>query len=80
MKKATLKPGVYRHYKGAEYWVERVAKHSETEEELVVYQALYGDYSWWVRPKSMFLESVEIEGETIPRFDWIRAEPETSSK
>ncbi|WP_231870749.1 DUF1653 domain-containing protein [Marinomonas aquimarina] len=76
MKKATIKPGVYRHYKGAEYWVERVVRHSETDEEMVMYQALYGDYGWWVRPKTMFLESVEIEGETIPRFDWIRAQIE----
>lgn len=72
MKKRGIKAGVYRHYKGAEYWVERVVRHSETEEELVIYQALYGDYSWWARPKNMFLESVEIEGECIPRFDWIR--------
>lgn len=78
MKKSSIKPGVYRHYKGAEYWVERVAQHSETEEEVVVYQALYGDFGWWVRPKSMFLESVAIDGESIPRFEWIRAEIEQS--
>ncbi|RDL44123.1 DUF1653 domain-containing protein [Marinomonas piezotolerans] len=74
MKNIDLASGVYRHYKGAEYWIERVAKHSETEEEVVVYQALYGDYGWWVRPKEMFLESVEIDGEVIPRFEWLRAE------
>jgi len=69
-----MKSGVYRHYKGAEYWVERVVKHSETEEALVVYQALYGEFGWWARPLSMFVESVEINGESIPRFEWLRAE------
>ena len=68
-----LKSGVYQHYKGAEYWVERVVKHSETEEELVVYQALYGEFGWWARPKEMFAESVEVNGEVIPRFEWIRS-------
>jgi hypothetical protein len=69
-----MKSGVYQHYKGAEYWVERVVKHSETEESLVVYQALYGDFGWWARPLTMFKESVEIDGESISRFDWVRAE------
>lgn len=69
-----MKTGVYRHYKGPEYWVERVVKHSETEESLVVYQALYGEQGWWARPLSMFTETVDIEGETIPRFEWLRAE------
>ena len=69
-----MKVGVYKHYKGAEYWVERVAKHSETEESLVIYQALYGEFGWWARPLSMFQESVEIEGKSVPRFEWIRAE------
>lgn len=68
-----MKSGVYRHYKGAEYWVEREVTHSETEEVLVLYQALYGEFGWWVRPKTMFKELVEINGETIPRFEWIRA-------
>ncbi|TDO98001.1 DUF1653 domain-containing protein [Marinomonas balearica] len=67
-----MKSGVYRHYKGAEYWVERVARHSETEEELVIYQALYGERGWWARPKSMFIENVMVEDEEIQRFEWLR--------
>lgn len=67
-----IKAGIYRHYKGAEYKVDKVVKHSETEESLVIYQALYGDYGWWARPLSMFLESVEVGAEDIPRFHWIR--------
>ncbi len=63
-----LKAGVYRHYKGQNYQVYQVARHSETEELLVVYRCLYGDYSWWVRPLSMFSETVTIDGEDIPRF------------
>lgn len=68
-----LKSGLYRHYKGNEYFVFRVATHSETRESLVFYRCLYGDYSWWVRPLPMFLESVELAGETIPRFRFERA-------
>lgn len=69
-----MKPGVYRHYKGAEYWVERVVRHSETEEELVVYQALYGEFGWWVRPLTLFNERVVLNQKSVPRFEWIRAE------
>ncbi|MEL0613823.1 MAG: DUF1653 domain-containing protein [Marinomonas sp.] len=69
-----MKMGVYRHYKGAKYWVERVVTHSETEEKLVIYQALYGEFGWWARPLSMFSEQVEIGGESIPRFEWLSAE------
>lgn len=68
-----LKSGLYRHYKGNEYFVFQVATHSETREPLVFYRCLYGDYSWWVRPLAMFLESVELAGETIPRFRFERA-------
>ena len=65
------RPGRYRHYKGKDYRVINVARHSETEEEVVVYQLLYGDFSWWVRPRSMFLETVEIEGKRVPRFAFV---------
>ncbi|OHV07760.1 DUF1653 domain-containing protein [Kushneria phosphatilytica] len=61
-------PGVYRHYKGALYEVLGTARHSETEEQLVVYRALYGEYGLWVRPLSMFMESVDIDGEPVARF------------
>lgn len=68
---SVMKTGVYRHYKGHDYQVFAVARHSETEEPLVVYRCLYGDYSWWVRPLGMFQEAVAIDGELIPRFDHI---------
>lgn len=66
-----LKLGKYRHYKGNEYKVIDVAKHSETLEELVVYRALYGNHDLWVRPLKMFTEDVEIDGKKIPRFEYI---------
>ncbi|SHF71790.1 Protein of unknown function [Modicisalibacter ilicicola DSM 19980] len=62
-------PGIYRHYKGQSYEVIGVAHHSETEELLVVYRALYGDYGLWVRPLAMFSETVEVQGEPLPRFE-----------
>lgn len=65
---AEPKPGLYRHYKGNEYRVFGLARHSETEEVLVVYQALYGERGWWVRPAAMFVESVVIAGQPTPRF------------
>ncbi|WP_410632017.1 DUF1653 domain-containing protein [Amycolatopsis sp. cmx-4-83] len=61
-------PGRYVHYKGGEYEVLGVARHSETEEELVVYRALYGERGLWVRPKAMFTETVETAGGVVPRF------------
>lgn len=63
-----LKPGTYQHYKGMQYQVLFVARHSETEEQLVVYQALYGERGHWVRPLNMFTETVIIDGEEVPRF------------
>lgn len=65
----TIKLGrKYRHFKGNEYLVLYLAKHSETLEELVVYQALYGERGIWVRPLAMFLEQVEIGGKLVNRF------------
>ena len=66
-----VQPGRYRHYKGKEYTVIGVARHSETEEEFVVYRQEYGDHGLWVRPKAMFLEMVEVDGQTVPRFRYI---------
>ena len=63
--------GKYRHFKGNNYEVVGVAKHSETLEEMVVYQALYGDCGIWVRPAAMWNETVEREGKRFPRFTYI---------
>ncbi len=70
-----IKPGIYRHYKGKDYEVIGVARHSETEEELVVYKALYesefGKDALWVRPAAMFQETVSLDGKVVPRFVYI---------
>jgi hypothetical protein len=66
-----LRPGRYRHYKGHEYEVIGCARHSETEEELVVYRALYGERGLWVRPRSMFEETVMIDGKPTARFQYV---------
>ena len=66
-----MKTGRYRHYKGNEYVVLGVARHSETGEELVVYRPDYGEKGLWVRPKGMFLETVEVDERQIPRFEFI---------
>jgi hypothetical protein len=73
---SAIRPGRYRHYKGNYYEVIGVARHSETEEELVVYRKLYDDYSLWVRPLGMFMEDVLIDGCPVPRFKLVG---ETSS-
>lgn len=65
-------PGVYRHYKGNDYQVLGVAKHSEDESELVVYRPLYGEGSLWVRPLEMFIEDIVVKGQVQPRFAWLR--------
>ena len=68
----SVRPGIYQHYKGADYLVEGVACHSESEEKLVIYRALYGQYGLWVRPLEMFQESVVVDGASVPRFKFIR--------
>ena len=65
---STIPPGATRHYKGREYTVLGVARHSETLEELVVYRQEYGDNGLWVRPRQMFQETVEMHGQVMPRF------------
>jgi hypothetical protein len=67
-------PGRYRHYKGNEYRVVGVARHTETEELLVVYQALYGERGLWVRPAAMFVETVSVGGRRVPRFAFVAPE------
>jgi len=65
-----IKLGVYRHFKGNRYRVLGIAKHSESLEEMVVYQALYGEGGMWVRPASMWNEEVTREGKTFRRFTY----------
>lgn len=67
----TLKTGIYRHYKDKLYQVIGVARHSETEEEHVVYRPLYGERGLWIRPLSMFDESIEQDGVKVKRFTFI---------
>ena len=69
-----IKPGRYRHFKGKEYEVIRVASHSETLEPMVVYRALYGEKGLWVRPAAMWHERVDREGYSGPRFTYIGEE------
>lgn len=66
-----IKPGLYRHFKGKEYRVLFLAQHSETREQMVVYQALYGEYGIWVRPASMWNEWVERGGVRAERFTYL---------
>ena len=67
------RPGLYRHYKGNDYRVFGLARHSETREPVVVYQALYGERGLWVRPAAMFSETVLHDGRTVPRFAFVGA-------
>ena len=66
-----IKHGRYRHFKGNEYEIIAIAKHSETTEDYVVYKALYGDGGMWVRPASMWNETVERDGVTYKRFTYV---------
>jgi hypothetical protein len=70
-----IKSGKYRHYKGKEYHVIGVAKHSETEEDLVVYRALYGARGLWVRPLAMFCEKIHKGKNLVSRFECIEEDP-----
>jgi len=67
-----VQAGVYRHYKGHDYQVFSLVRHSETEQVLVVYRCLYEDFSWWVRPLDMFQETVEIDGQCVARFAYVK--------
>lgn len=66
-----MKKGIYQHYKGNKYELLYIARHSETLEDMVVYKALYGDGDIWVRPASMWDETVEVNGEKVLRFKFI---------
>ena len=68
-----IRTGRYRHYKGKDYFLLGVARHSETQEEMVVYRQEYGDRSLWVRPLQMFVEKVNLNGEEVPRFRCVEA-------
>jgi len=67
----SVRPGIYRHYKAGLYRVLFLARRSETEEAMVVYQALYGERGYWVRPLGHFLEKVRVEGREVPRFELV---------
>ena len=73
MELSELRPGRYRHFKGGEYRLLGLARHSETQEWMVVYQALYGEEGLWVRPAEMWTEQVEREGYSGPRFVYVGA-------
>ena len=66
-----VEKGKYRHYKNKDYYVIGCAIHTETGEEFIVYRALYGDEQLWIRPKSMFISEVDLNGETVPRFRYV---------
>lgn len=68
---ATLRKGIYRHYKGPHYEVLDLVRHSETEEWLVLYRTCYGERGLWVRPLGMFTETVSLPDGERPRFAWV---------
>ncbi len=70
-KYADIPRGKYRHYKDKEYELIDIVHHSETQEPLVLYRTLYGDFGLWVRPFEMFFETIEIDGVEVPRFQYI---------
>jgi len=72
----SVRPGRYRHYKGNDYTVIGIARHSETQKELVVYRQEYGDNSLWVRPLAMFQEMVTVEGREVRRFQLLQTDGE----
>ena len=71
-----MKTGIYEHYKGNRYEVIDTLRHSETEELMVLYRALYADEGLWARPYTMFFEEVEVKGKIVPRFQFIGKEDE----
>lgn len=74
MNNVNINLGIYQHYKNKYYEVLDIAYHSETLEKMVVYRKLYEDFSLWVRPLTMFLEQVEVDGKIVPRFKFISTE------
>jgi hypothetical protein len=72
--------GHYRHYKGRDYSVVGFARHSETEETLVLYVPLYGEGGYWVRPLALFTDTVEVDGRRVPRFTKVAAAPTGKAK
>lgn len=77
--KTMIIAGRYRHYKGKDYLVLGSARHTETEEEFIVYRALYGEHGLWVRPKAMFLDHVIIDGKQVPRFTFLGIDSASST-
>lgn len=71
MSDAEFRMGKYRHFKGMEYEVVDIVHHSETQEAMVLYRALYGERGLWVRPLEMFFETIERDGKTLERFQYI---------
>jgi len=68
---ATIPLGIYRHYKGKQYQVLGIARHSETLEDMVIYKALYGEGGTWVRPLSMWENLIAVDGKTVKRFEYV---------
>lgn len=75
----SFKKGKYRHFKGNLYEVIDIAHHSETQEPMVVYRALYGEHGLWVRPLTMFFETIQRDGKSIQRFQYVDVEPPQGS-